>query len=106
MLKVYGSMLCPDCVNLKKNLDEYQIGYEFTDICVSMKNLKEFLKLRDGNELFDDVRKNGMVGIPAIMREDGSTTLDWKNLIREFGHEPVEEDTGIAACDLNHRENC
>jgi len=39
--------------------------------------LKEFLKIRDENPLFDAVREKGSIGIPTIVKADGSVTLDW-----------------------------
>ena len=77
MIKIYGSMLCPDCVACRKDLDEACVSYEYLDFSEDLKNLKEFLKIRDGDLLFDDLRADGKIGIPCIVREDGSITLDW-----------------------------
>ena len=78
MIKIYGSMLCPDCVQCRKELDEAGVVYEYLDFSEELKNLKEFLKIRDGNPLFDDLRAEGKIGIPCIVREDESITLDWE----------------------------
>ena len=43
MPKVYGSMLCPDCVEAKEYFEKVNYKYEFINITESMKNLKEFL---------------------------------------------------------------
>ena len=43
MPKVYGSMLCPDCVEAKEYFEKVNYKYEFVNITESMKNLKEFL---------------------------------------------------------------
>lgn len=104
MIRVYGSPLCPDCVAFEENLNRYEIPYEFTDITSAIPNLKEFLHLRDHDPAFDEVKKNGSVGIPAVVREDGSVTTDWQAVIRDAGFEPVENQG--AACDVNHRGNC
>ena len=77
MLKIYGSMLCPDCVECRADLDKANVEYEFLDFAESLKNLKEFLKLRDNSPLFDQSRADGKIGIPCILREDGMLTLDW-----------------------------
>ena len=77
MIKIYGSMLCPDCVACRKDLDEADVSYEYLDFSEDLKNLKEFLKIRDGDPLFDDLRAEGKIGIPCLVREDGSITLDW-----------------------------
>lgn len=81
MLKIYGSMLCPDCVECREDLDKAGVEYEFLDFGAELKHLKEFLKIRDGNPLFDMARADGKIGIPCIQREDGTVTLDWKEFM-------------------------
>lgn len=78
MLKIYGSMLCPDCVRCREDLDKAGVEYEFLDFGESLKSLKEFLKLRDGSPMFDTVRAEGKIGIPCLQREDGSLALNWE----------------------------
>ena len=82
MLKVYGSMLCKDCVECVADFKKADIAFEFLDFADSLLNLKEFLKIRDGNEQFDAVRENGSIGIPVIVKEDGSITLDWEEFLK------------------------
>jgi len=77
MLKIYGSMQCPGCVQCREELDNAGVEYEFCDITQNLALLKEFLVIRDGSALFDDARKTGMAGIPCIITEDGSITFDW-----------------------------
>ena len=79
MLKVYGSMLCPDYVACRKAFDEAGVSYEYLDFADQLPNLKEFLKLRDQNPAFGEVRSAGKIGIPCILREDGTITLDWES---------------------------
>lgn len=81
MLKIYGSMLCPDCVKCREDLDKAGVAYEYLDFSESLLNLKEFLKLRDASALFEEVRKAGKIGIPCILREDGTATLDWEEFV-------------------------
>ena len=83
MLKVYGSDLCPDCVACKAAFDAEKISYDFVNITSNMRNLKEFLKLRDSDPAFDSARQNGYVGIPALLKTDGSITLDWESCLKE-----------------------
>lgn len=80
MLKIYGSMLCPDCVQCREELDKAGVEYEYLDFSENLKNLKEFLLLREGS-LFDAIRAEGKIGIPCIQREDGSVTLDWEEFM-------------------------
>lgn len=77
MLKIYGSMLCPDCVKCREDLGKAGVDYEFLDFAESLKNLKEFLKIRDSSSLFDASRAEGKIGIPCIVRADETVTLDW-----------------------------
>lgn len=81
MLKIYGSMLCKDCVECVDDLKKENVEFEFLDFADSLLNLKEFLKIRDENPLFDAVREKGSIGIPAIVKEDGSVTLDWAEFL-------------------------
>lgn len=76
MPKVYGSMLCPDCVEAKEYFEKVNYKYEFINITESMKNLKEFLALRDNRKEFEEVKKLGYIGIPAILTDDNKIILD------------------------------
>lgn len=78
MLKIYGSMLCPDCVECREDLDKAGVEYEYLDFSENLRNLKEFLKIRDDFALFDEVRERGSIGIPCIVEEDGTVCLDWE----------------------------
>ena len=78
MLKIYGSMLCPDCVQCREDLDKSGVAYEYLDFSDSLSNLKEFLLLRDGQELFAEIRREGKIGIPCIVEESGALSLSWE----------------------------
>lgn len=77
MLKIYGSMMCPDCVKCREDLDNAGVPYEYLDFADSLWNLKVFLTLRDNNPAFVELKAEGKIGIPCIQREDGTITLDW-----------------------------
>lgn len=77
MIKIYGSILCPDCIQCKEDLDKAGVSYEYLDFSESLLHLKAFLAIRESCTLFDEVRKHGGIGIPCIVKEDGSVTLDW-----------------------------
>lgn len=78
MLKIYGSMLCPDCVACREAFDKSGVAYEYNDFADDLRSLKAFLALRDADAAFDAVKAEGKIGIPCIIREDGSVTLDWE----------------------------
>ena len=77
MLKIYGSMMCPDCVQCRNDLDQAGVKYEYLDFGDSLWNLKVFLQLRDTEQVFAELKSEGKIGIPCIVREDGSVTLSW-----------------------------
>ena len=81
MLKIYGSMLCPDCVECCEDLNAAGVSYEFHDFAESLLNLKEFLAIRDTSELFDSARKEGKIGIPCIVDDNGIISLDWASYV-------------------------
>lgn len=81
MLKIYGSLRCPDCVECCADLDKANVEYTFLDFDTELRLLKEFLKIRDNTPAFDAVREAGSIGIPCIVREDESVTLDWKEFM-------------------------
>ena len=78
MLKIYGSMLCPDCVQCREELDNAGVSYEFLDFSENLKNLKEFLAIRDSDPQFASVREAGSIGIPCLVDEKGNITLSWE----------------------------
>lgn len=77
MLKIYGSMLCPDCLQCREDLDNAGIEYVYLDFSTDLRNLKEFLYLRDTHPVFQKAKMEGSIGIPCIVDEYGSVTLDW-----------------------------
>lgn len=78
---VYGTMNCPDTVDALREYKARGIAVEFRDIDADIKTLKEFLKLRDTEEAFADARQEHFVGVPCVVKEDGSLTLDWESLL-------------------------
>ena len=78
MLKIYGSMLCPDCVKCRDDLDRAGVEYEYLDFSDNLKNLKAFLAIRDTSDLFDAVRERGTIGIPCLEDDGGNISLDWE----------------------------
>lgn len=81
MLKIYGSMLCPDCVECCEAFTENGIDFTFLDFAEDLRNLKAFLSLRDTKTCFEQARAEGFIGIPCIVEEDGSVQLDWEHYV-------------------------
>ena len=101
MYKIYGSPLCPDCRECKANFDAHGIAYEEVNITGSMVELKEFLKLRDSEAVFAPCKERGSVGVPAIVKEDGSIELDWEKILKDKGLPVVFKETNGAMCSLD-----
>jgi glutaredoxin-related protein len=74
-LVVYGSHFCPGCVELKKELEERAIPFEYYDISLDFAALKSFLKIRDTYPIYDPVKEGGKIGIPTIIL-DGEPMLE------------------------------
>lgn len=74
MIKIYGMSTCPDCTAVDKHV-KGDHRYEVIDIGAHVRNLKEFLRLRDNSPVFGDAKKHGYVGIPCFLLEDGTVTL-------------------------------
>lgn len=82
MLKVYGTMLCKDCVACGARFDEDKVEYEFLPIDKDLDHLKAFLKLRDNNALFNEIKEAGGIGIPCVVTEEGEISLDWEKYVQ------------------------
>ena len=82
MIKVYGMMTCPDCVEVDEQV-KGDSRYEIIDIGEHVRFMKEFLRLRDNNEVFAEARAKGYAGIPCFVLEDGTVTLNPEEYKRE-----------------------
>ena len=78
MLKIYGSLLCPDCVQCKNDLTAAGVEFEYLDFAEDLRNLKTFLSIRDSDPQFAAVKERGGIGIPCIVEENGEVSLDWE----------------------------
>ena len=81
---MYVMKTCPYCAYVMKQV----VGnphFKVIDIGEDVHDMKEFLKLRDNNPVFDEEKATGDVCIPCYVREDGSVTLSSKDV----GLEPL-----------------
>lgn len=83
MMKFYGTMVCKECVEARERLNEAGVLFDYVDISVSVGNMKEFLRLRDTRKEFDDVKKNGSIGIPCFLKDDGTVIIGASQLLKE-----------------------
>lgn len=94
MIKIYGMDTCPDCAYIKEQIKN-KPEYEYIDIGSHVRLLKEFLKIRDNSGVFLKAKKNGQIGIPCFILEDGTVTLNAEDAGLE--NRPLK---GIPACPL------
>ena len=97
MIKMFVMETCPDCEYVKKQV-EGNPDFEIIDIGKHVRNLKEFLKLRDTNPAFDEAKEIDDIGIPCYLLEDGSVTLYSKDV----GLQPNPDAEGTS-CSINSK---
>ena len=78
---VIGSHLCPDTLYAIQKLKEAGADLSFVNISAALADLKTFLAIRESDALYDAVRKNGGIGIPLFVLEDGTRTLDLEKIL-------------------------
>ncbi len=96
MIKIYGMNTCPDCIFVEEQVKGND-NYVVIDIGTNVKNLKEFLRLRDTNPAFDAMKRVGAIGIPCFVLEDGRVTLRPE----EVGLIPNSREKEGASCRLD-----
>lgn len=90
-MKVYGTDICIDCRNYKAIQKSRKFEAEYIDIIENTANMKEFLKMRDLDSVFESVRENHGIGVPLFVREDGEKTFDIDIAMSWIGQEPIKE---------------
>lgn len=64
---LYFSSLCPDTAPFKEAMERLGVTAREVDITASMRNLKEFLRLRDNEAVYTPRKEQGMVGVPCLV---------------------------------------
>ena len=65
---------CPYCEYVERQV-EGNPQVEVIDISKHVRNLKQFLDLRDNHPAFDEAKKIGDIGVPCYVLDDGTVTL-------------------------------
>ena len=78
---VVGSHLCPDTLYALCELRGKDVEVDFKNLSSSLPDLKEYLALREGSEIYDGVKAAGGIGIPCFVLEDGTKTLDLNEVL-------------------------
>ena len=92
MIKVFVMETCPDCVSIKK-LAKDNSNFQIIDIGEHVRNLKDFLVLRDHHTAFESVRQRGAIGIPCFVKENGEVSFteeDFEELLKESNASPAD----------------
>lgn len=103
-MKVYGADICIDCRNYKAIQKNRSFEAEYIDIVESTDNLREFLKIRDTDPVFEAVKEHSGIGIPLFVREDGAKTFDMDEAFSWIGQSPVKDEEIIEkrlSCGIN-----
>ncbi len=99
MIKIYVMSTCPDCTEVKRAAAG-DARFRLVDIGEHVRNLKEFLRLRDVHPKFEVARRRGLVGIPSFVKEDGTVTFKPEEVGLQLRPEAEEPAPGIA-CNLD-----
>lgn len=83
MIKIIGSSFCKNTLAALEEIKSNNLEYEFYDISSSLENLKKYLELRDGEEIYNQVKKEKRIGIPSFILEDGEVTLDIEKILKK-----------------------
>lgn len=99
MIKIYGLKTCPYCDYIKEQIVGQEDKFQYIDIGTHVRNMHEFMDLRDSRPEFDHSKEIGDIGIPAFLLEDGSITLDPAKVgLVEYGSD-------IQACSIEDHKN-
>lgn len=97
MIKMYVMKTCPYCEYVEKQV-KGNPDFEVIDIGNHVRNLKQFLDLRDSNPAFEEARRIGDVGIPCYVLENGTVTLSSKDVGLKAMEQTYESCTSKDSC--------
>lgn len=85
MITVYGTPLCKDCLAMKIIFEQLHVQYKYINITENTKNLKEYMNIREKEDVFKSLKEKGGVGIPYFVDGERKTfdinvALSWENL--------------------------
>lgn len=93
---------CPDCTAVKAQAKD-NAHFQVIDIGEHVRNLKQFLSIRDTHPAFDTIRGKGSVGIPCFIMEDGSVYFSAEDAGISFTKAQATEESILdgTACSLD-----
>lgn len=81
---VIGSHLCEDTRNALATLKEKNVEVEFFNLSQELSALKKYLQYRETESMYEEIRKNGGIGIPLLILEDGTKTFDINEILKKL----------------------
>ncbi|MDR1550456.1 MAG: glutaredoxin [Hungatella sp.] len=75
-ITIIGSHLCPDTLYALHKLIDKKASVDFKNLSADLKDLKAYLAARETEPAYEAVKRNGGIGIPFFILEDGTKTLD------------------------------
>lgn len=79
---VIGSHLCPDTLYALGQLTAAGVEADFQDILSCHGILQDYLQIRESSPLYEEIRGTRRLGIPCFVKEDGTMTLDLKDILQ------------------------
>ncbi|MGN0267075.1 MAG: glutaredoxin [Lachnospiraceae bacterium] len=79
---VIGSHLCPDTLYALNQLAAAGAEISFKDILSCHADLMSYLMLRDTSDVYAEIRGKERLGVPCFVCEDGTVTLDIKEVLK------------------------
>lgn len=80
---VIGSHLCPDTLEALHQLTAAGAEVDFKDLLSCHADLKAYLNLRENHEAYAEVRGTERLGIPCMICEDGTVTMDLSAVLKK-----------------------
>ena len=78
---VLGSHLCPDTIYAIHQLAAAGVDTKYRDILSCHADLRYYLSIRETSDLYASIRGTERLGVPLFVREDGSMTLELKDIL-------------------------
>ena len=79
---IIGSHLCPNTTYAIVKCKDAGCTFAFKDISASLADLRELLALRESAPALADFVKEGKIGIPCFVLEDGTVTMDLETVLK------------------------
>lgn len=83
-ITIIGSHLCPDTLYALNKLIDKKANVDFKNLSADLKDLKAYLAARESEPAYEAVKRNGGIGIPFFVLEDGTKTLDLDEVLEKL----------------------